>query len=116
MPGAAVACSLAEQGQTAPFGFLNPLLYSLAGSPAFHDILPLGPYSPQVDRLIYTRGLTDINHKYAQGYRVGVTDAQGLSGTKQVTAPGYDTMTGLGTPNGSAFIKALRSGKQSSTR
>jgi hypothetical protein len=106
----------AEQGHRKDLGFLNPLLYSLAGSPAFHDILPLGPYAPQVDRLIYTRGLTDFNHKYADGYRVGVTDAQGVSGTHQVTVPGYDTMTGLGTPNGSAFIKALRSGKQSSTR
>jgi subtilase family serine protease len=106
----------AEQGHRKDLGFLNPLLYSLAGTRAFHDILPISPSDPQVDRLIYTRGLTDINHKYAQGYRVGVTDAQGLSGTKQVTAPGYDTMTGLGTPNGSAFIKALRSGKQSSTR
>jgi len=27
-----------------------------------------------------------------------------------VTEPGDDTMTGLGTPNGNAFINALRSG------
>jgi hypothetical protein len=41
----------AEQGQPRNFGFLNPLLYSLAGSQAFHDILPVSPasrgYSPQ---------------------------------------------------------------------
>jgi hypothetical protein len=42
--------------------------------------------------------------------RLEVNDAQDQSGTHQVTAPGYDTMTGLGTPNGSAFIKDLRSG------
>jgi hypothetical protein len=28
--------------------------------------------------------------------------------TGQVTAPGYDTITGIGTPNGQAFIAALR--------
>jgi len=28
--------------------------------------------------------------------------------TGQVTLPGYDNMTGLGTPNGPAFISALR--------
>jgi subtilase family serine protease len=106
----------AEQGQRQNLGFLNPLLYSLAGSPAFHDILPLSPSDPQVDRAFYTPDVNYINHKYAEGYRVGVNDAQDVSGTHQVTAPGYDTMTGLGTPNGPAFITGLRSGKQSSTR
>ncbi len=106
----------AEQGQRRNLGFLNPLLYSLAGSRAFHDILPVSPSDPQVDRAFYTTGDTDINNKFAPGFLVGVPDAQDTSGTDQVTAPGYDTMTGLGTPNGTAFIKALRSGKQPSTR
>jgi hypothetical protein len=99
-----------EQGLQKNLGFLNPLLYSLAGSRAFDDIVPLSPADPQVDRAILTPGLTHIDHKYAEGYQVGVTDAQNVSGTHQVTAPGYDTMTGLGTPDGSAFIAALRSG------
>ncbi|MDH6222991.1 hypothetical protein M2283_010343, partial [Streptomyces pseudovenezuelae] len=30
--------------------------------------------------------------------------------TQQVTAKGYDTMTGIGTPNGAAFIAALPRG------
>jgi len=101
----------AEQGQPRNLGFLNPLLYSLAGSRAFHDILPVRPSDPQADRAFYTPGETDINNKFAPGFLVGINDAQDASGTRQVTAPGYDTMTGLGTPNGSAFIKALRSGK-----
>jgi subtilase family serine protease len=101
----------AEQGQPGNFGFLNPLLYSLAGSQAFHDILPVSPSGPQVDRGFYTPGETDINNKFAPGFLVGVNDVQDESGTHQVTAPGYDTMTGLGTPDGPAFIKALRSGK-----
>jgi subtilase family serine protease len=101
----------AEQGQPGNFGFLNPLLYSLAGSRAFHDILPVSPSDPQVDRGFYTPGETDIHNKFALGFLVGINDVQDESGTRQVTAPGYDTMTGLGTPNGPAFIKALRSGK-----
>jgi subtilase family serine protease len=101
----------AEQGQPRNLGFLNPLLYSLAGTPAYHDILPVSPSDPQVDRAFYAPGDTDINNKFAPGFLVGVNDAQDASGTDQVTAPGYDTMTGLGTPNGAAFIKGLRSGK-----
>jgi hypothetical protein len=106
----------AEQGQPRNFGFLNPLLYSLAGSQAFHDILPVSPSDPQVDRAFYTQGDTDINNKFAPGFLVGVNDAQDPSGTHQVTAPGYDTITGLGTPNGRAFIKGLQSGKKHPTR
>jgi subtilase family serine protease len=101
----------AEQGQRRNFGFLNPLLYSLAGSRAYHDILPVSSADPQVERGVYTTGDTYINGKYAPGYQVGVNDVQDPGGTGQETAPGYDTMTGLGTPNGSAFIEGLRSGK-----
>jgi subtilase family serine protease len=100
----------AEQGERKSLGFLNPLLYSLAGGGAFHDILPLSPSAPQTDRAYYTPKDADINPKFP-GFQVGVNDAQDRRGTRQVTAPGYDTMTGLGSPNGSAFIKGLRSGK-----
>jgi subtilase family serine protease len=106
----------AEQGHPAGFGFLNPLLYSLAGTQAFHDALPLTASDPQTDRLWYRPGLTFINHRFARGYQVGLNDAQGVPGTRQVTAAGYDTMTGLGTPNGSAFIDALRTGRKRRTR
>jgi hypothetical protein len=52
----------------------------------------------------------------ADPVQASVNDAQDQSGTRQVTAPGYDTMTGLSTPNGSAFIKDLRSGTKHPTR
>jgi hypothetical protein len=39
---------------------------------------------------------------------VDVFDSQEHASTAQVTAPGYDTMTGLGTPDGAAFLSALR--------
>ncbi len=101
----------AEQGLPRNFGFLDPLLYSLAGSDAYHDTLPLSSSDPQVYRAVYTTGETEINHKFAPGFLVSVNDAQDPTGTDQVTTLGYDTMTGLGTPNGSAFIEALRAGK-----
>jgi hypothetical protein len=37
-----------------------------------------------------------------------VFDSQQRAYTQQVTARGYDTMTGVGTPNGAAFITGLR--------
>jgi subtilase family serine protease len=101
----------AEQGRPSSFGFLNPLLYSRAGTRAFHDVLPVRPSAPQVDRGSYGPGLVETAHKLTEGFQVGVFDAQPAGRGHQVTAPGYDTMTGLGSPNGSAFLEALRSGK-----
>ncbi|WP_366942245.1 hypothetical protein [Amycolatopsis sp.] len=36
----------AEQGQATPFGFINPLLYSLSGTSALNDILPVTSSTP----------------------------------------------------------------------
>jgi subtilase family serine protease len=101
----------AEQGTRKDLGFLNPLLYSLAGSSAFRDVLPISPSEPQADRATYRPGTVEIHHKFSRGFLLGVMDAQHAQGTTQVTAPGYDTVTGLGSPNGQAFIKALRAGR-----
>ena len=96
----------ASQGQPASFGFINPLLYSLAGTDAYNDPLPLSPASPALYQTAFTpasvAGLPLLNPLDAQGPAY-------LSQTAQVTAEGYDTMTGLGTPDGSNFIYALRS-------
>jgi subtilase family serine protease len=97
----------AQQGQATSFGFINPLLYSAAGTSAYHDALPLTSSTPVLDQTAFA------GPKLA-GLPVFVQlDSQGPAYdtyTDQVTEPGYDTMTGLGTPNGSAFIDALRSG------
>jgi subtilase family serine protease len=100
----------AEQGGRTSLGFLNPRLYSLAGGRAFHDIQPLGRSTPQTDRAFYTSGPVEVDHRFAIGFRLGLDDAQGR-GTDQVTARGYDTTTGLGSPDGPAFIKGLRAGE-----
>jgi len=92
----------AQQGQSAPFGFLNPVLYKLHGTDAYHRTLPLTSHSPALQRAIYCPAA--ICHQ-----NVLVTfDDQSPSITSQVTLPGYDNMTGVGTPNGPAFIQHLR--------
>jgi subtilase family serine protease len=95
----------AQQGQKSPFGFINPLLYRLAGTAAFHDALPVGPSTPQPDRAAYIAPVDAFSSA-----NVDVFDAQNRPDTQQVTAKGYDTMTGIGTPNGAVFIAALRRG------
>jgi subtilase family serine protease len=94
----------AEQGQGA-FGFLNPALYELAGTRAFNDARPLSAKTNPAYRGVAcdegTCGLLllttfDDQYRSMAGY------------TGQVTVPGYDTMTGVGTPEGQPFIRDLR--------
>jgi subtilase family serine protease len=97
----------AEQGSRRNLGFLNPLLYSLAGTRAFHDLRPLSRSLPSTDRADVGRGAVLIKHTFTGGSLVYVL---GSEGTGQTVGSGYDTVTGLGSPDGQAFIKALRSG------
>jgi hypothetical protein len=96
----------AQQGEKKPFGFLDPVLYQLAGTSALHDPRPLTARSPS----LYRAASCDVTNCFAAG--LAVFDDQGLSKaagyTGQVTLPGYDNMTGVGTPSGQAFIAALR--------
>jgi subtilase family serine protease len=95
----------AQQGTKSPFGFVNPLLYKLAGTSALNDPLPLNNASPAE-----YRGVT-CNKATCEGPTQVLTtfddQAPGMD-TSQVTLKGYDTMTGVGTPAGQAFITALR--------
>jgi subtilase family serine protease len=93
----------AQQGQKSGFGFINPLIYCLARTRAFHDILPVSAATPRQDRDAYlppSGPLTSTS--------IDVFDSQERAYTRQVTARGYDTMTGVGTPDGATFISALR--------
>ncbi|HWG27045.1 S53 family peptidase [Actinospica sp.] len=109
--GTSLACPLvaglvadAQQGQKSAFGFINPLIYSVAGTSALHDILPVGTSMPQQDRDAYSPA------NGSNPASLDTFDYQDPSYTTQVTAKGYDTMTGIGAPNGAAFINALRKG------
>ena len=92
----------AQQGERSAFGFINPLLYRLAGTRAFHDILPVTAAMPQQDRDAWEAA------SGGDSPAVDVFDSQERAFTQQLTARSYDTMTGVGTPNGAAFITALR--------
>lgn len=92
-------------------GFANPALYSLAGTPAFNDPTPVtsttaanrsAVYCPPANELCWGKGLETL-------------DSQDRDYTDQSTTKGYDTMTGIGTPDGQTFIKALRKAAASST-
>jgi subtilase family serine protease len=95
----------AQQGQQATFGFTDPVLYRLNGTPALRDMLPstsrtAGLFRGDVctDRFCDVLSLItfDDQNPNMNGY------------TGQVTLKGYDNMTGIGTPRGQQFIRALR--------
>ena len=94
----------AEQYQR-PFGFLNPGPVPAGGDHAVHDVLPITGKSPsryrgvacdEADCGVLSYFPFDVQSWSMAGY------------TGQVTRTGYDTMTGIGTPNGQNFIYALR--------
>lgn len=91
--------ALANQAAGHAHGFVNPLLYSLAGSAAFRDVAPAsGPIASI--RVAYVNGL---NPKDGVDYALRTYDrTQSLA-----TTAGYDDVTGLGSPNGEAFLQAL---------
>lgn len=90
--------ALADQAAGHRHGFANPLFYSLAGNAAFKDIV--NPTSTlAVVRTNYNNG---VDASGGLSYRLRTLN-QTLS---LQTTPGYDDVTGLGTPT-SAFLSAL---------
>ena len=91
--------ALADQQAGAHHGFANPFLYSLAGSGALRDIKP-GPKSAVVRRNY--NNMVDASAGFANPtVRTIDADLQSLR-----TLNGYDTLTGLGAPNGASFVGA----------
>jgi subtilase family serine protease len=108
----------ADQAAGVSLGFVNPLLYKLGASPAsaaadFYDVVPAGKQA-----LVRNDYLDGVDASEGTITSVRVLDYQGreifCSGTGNCTkqkvaldtAPGFDSMTGLGTPR-SALIAAL---------
>ncbi len=91
--------ALADQRAGGRHGFANPALYGGYGTPAYRDVVaPLAP-------------IADVRNDY-----VNSVDASGGTTTKLrtfdqtgtlQTTPGYDDVTGVGTPNGQHFLDAL---------
>jgi subtilase family serine protease len=105
----------AQQGQSVPFGFVNPALYSLNGTSAFFPTLPLTSKSPALYRglecdinVFVNICLGPVKHRIPSltTFDDQSPAMQGYTGA--VTLPGYDTMTGLGTPDMSNFARDLR--------
>ncbi len=104
----------ADESAGHPLGFLNPSLYSLYGhSGALYDILPAGKQDES--RADYANSIDD-----SQGflYSTRIIDYEGqeqfcnpdghcsVRDLSLHTAPGYDNMTGLGSP-GQQFLSQL---------
>jgi subtilase family serine protease len=90
--------ALADQRAGVHHGFANPFLYSLSGSAALRDIKP-GPKSAVV-RNDYANSVNPSDG-VAVSVRTIDADLQSLR-----TLNGYDTLTGLGAPNGASFVGA----------
>jgi subtilase family serine protease len=94
----------AEQYQH-PFGFLNPVLYKLAGTNALNDPTPITSSTPARYRGVACDaamcGVQSLTTFDDQNWSM-------LGYTGQVTRTGYDTMTGVGTPHGQDFVYDLR--------
>jgi subtilase family serine protease len=106
----------AQQGQQNSFGFIDPAIYKLNGTDAFYDTLPLTSKSPALYRGVECDLLEFANiclgPKTNRVPSLTTFDDQSstLKGyTGQITANGYDNMTGLGTPDEPNFIEELRS-------
>jgi subtilase family serine protease len=107
----------AQQGQELSFGFINPVIYRLNRTSAFYDTLPLTSRSPalyrgvECDLLEFYNICLGPNTTTNRIPSLTTFDDQSPSMkgyTGQVTLPGYDNMTGLGTPDGPNFIRDLR--------
>lgn len=88
----------ASQGRATPVGFFNPLLYDIVNHKTIHDVLPtrtpvgVAFTSKLSSSLCYTSCV--------------ITEDRD---TSLVTAYGYDDVTGLGSPNGAGFLRAVHS-------
>ncbi len=104
----------ADQAAGRPLGFVNPLLYTLPGhgSGALYDVQPTHQDMSRADYI------DSIDSAQGMEYQTRIIDYEGIEqycATKKVcsettvalhTAPGYDNMTGLGSP-GLNFVAAL---------
>ena len=90
----------AIQNTGSAVGFINPLLYKASGTSAISDVLPTS--SPQ--STVRTNYTNDLNP--SEGYTF-LLQTIGVA-TQIYTLNGYDDMTGVGTPNGVSFLRAMK--------
>ena len=94
--------ALAVQRAGHSFGLANPALYQL-GTAAHNDILPITDADPQgAIRVDFVNGVDD-----GDGYAYSVRTFDDEEGLTIHVKRGYDDITGLGSPNGEAWLNAL---------
>jgi subtilase family serine protease len=89
----------ASTGRATPVGFINPLLYSVDSKSTIHDVVPT--------RTPVAIAFTSTNPASTCYTSCLITEDRDTSLT---TAYGYDDVTGLGTPNGTGFLRAIKNG------
>ena len=103
--------AIANQWAQRSLGFLNPRLYKLAGTSAFRDVTVKTPraVTDGVVRVDFINGLD-----YTGGLR---TSLRTLNQTESIfVRPGYDDVTGVGSPNGFSFFYGMATGRPLQTR
>jgi subtilase family serine protease len=102
-PITAGLAALADQKAGHPHGFINPALYAAYGSAAFRDVDSIGD-STGVWRVNYTNSV-DSTAGFRYIFRTfNVGDGTGGISLTIHTGPGYDNVTGVGSPNGASFF------------
>ena len=91
--------ALADQRAGTPHGFSNPALYGLAGTGAVRDIV--NPATTMA--VVRANYVNDVNARQGLYYLLRSLNQTGTLHT----IPGYDDVTGIGSPNGEAFLQAL---------
>jgi subtilase family serine protease len=91
--------ALADSAAGESHGFVNPTLYGdLAGTSALKDVQHVNAAEARVD---FLNGVDAADGTVTSGRPFD------LLGLAIASTPGYDNVTGLGTPNGVAFVQAL---------
>ncbi|MGE7432454.1 S53 family peptidase [Kitasatospora sp. NPDC001175] len=94
---AILADTIQERGGRA-IGFANPAIYDRAGTKAFHDVNDAAVRTPRGN--VVDLGMVGGSLK-VRLYKIGAD--YGLTAKK-----GYDTATGVGTPNGADYFKSFK--------
>jgi subtilase family serine protease len=96
--------AVAQQKAGHVLGFANPLLYAAAGTPAFHDVTQ--PQQAAQDRGVVRAEFVDgVDPRDGYVYTVRLL---GYDAPLTIhTRSGYDDVTGVGSPNGPAFLAAI---------
>jgi subtilase family serine protease len=92
--------AIADQAWGRAHGFVNPKIYALNGTSAVRDIVP--PAAPKAVVRVDYKNKVDASAGTTTSLRTLDDEAQSIH-----TGPGWDTITGVGTPNGIEYIKDL---------